>query len=833
MENRKTTDASKRKTVEIVAIIFFVITVGITWLADLSVIPIHQILIMRIAATEDLLFALFSVQASIATVSIAIISIITGLTDKNYLGVSISEFITTINPAILTHKRLIIVSLLLAVCSYIAMAYKWVNLCIALFVFTVLIAVQLVSDVYIIFGGAQRVHDKIQKYILENYDESRITAIKNELIKAIDTNDLLVINQDKEIIKDIFQRDLQNGELVIEHLIRTVIEVFSKTIEQHNSIRTNDMLTYINELYVLANSNQGRVVPIDLWEQIHYEYYKALQDLTDEHINEKACYRVLHKELYRNLETGSDGEIQNNYLKFFSSWTYSALFSKQPGMDSTTKSVTKRRLYEMTEIPLLYDKEQSRVSIKMLQVQELCNLLRTTIDAGDCELFNKHFIKNYQYHTRNEYFELVLIITLIYLYYLSSRETIASGKEAQETARKILQDNKNTISYFYDNISILEAVEKHKEFIHTILSKWEQMDMGEVKRVIMHYVIDDFLILTACTQFWDKESIRQMVDYIADNGIFSLYDRYFQNKKSTVATLLEKYISLFANGNFKSDFVEEKIGMLHDIFNEKYVQEALNNGRNERIEDDDVRRYIKKIKEEFNGFISRNLLRFPLKLCEIEGKVPVVTEREQTILSIRLPHSMIREETVHSVVRDHMNGNIMTLFLHRFLDQLDFSEIKYDRRDKQQFLIDKVNALGIQSDTVIGNRDNFWGENDRNLLQKYTSNMRRLEYPSGYNTYFIIDSKRVAFTVENVAIDFSNEPEKDILERCEMCEDGRYLYNITNDIYIPFTKDELVSYIHNTEKVITVVADLKYRARTNKVGAGIEIVTELSEDLDT
>lgn len=833
MENRKTTDASKRKTVEVVAIILFVITLGITWLTDLSLIPIPRILIMKIGATEDLLFALFSVQASIATVSIAIISIITGLTDKNYLGVSISEFITTINPEILTHKRLIIFSLLLAVFSYIAMAYKWINLCIALFVFTILIAVQLVSDVYIIFGGAQRVHNKIQKYILENYDETRIISIKNELIKAIDTNDLLVINQDKEIIIDIFQRDLQNGELLIEPLIKTVIEVFGKTLEQHNSIRTNDMLAYINELYVLANSNQSHVVSIDLWEQIYYEYYKALQDLTDEHIKEKAYYRVLHQELYKNLGAKSDEEIQNNHLKLFSSWAYSALFTKQLGMDTSTKTVTKRRLYEMTEIPLLYDKNDARISIKMLQVQELCNLLRATIDAGDCDFFNEYFIKNYQYHTRNEYFELSLIIMLIYLYYLSSRETIASGKKAQETAREILQANRNAISYFYDNIDILEAVKKHKEFIHTILSKWEQMDMGKVKRVIMHYVIDDFLILTACTQFWDKKSIRQMVDYIADNGMFSLYDRYFQNKKSTVANLLEEYISLFANGSFKSDFVEEKIRILHDVFNEKYVQEAVNSGLNERIEDDNVRRYIQKIEEEFIGFVSRNLLYFPLKLCEIEGKVPVATEQAQTILSIRLPHSMIREDTVHSIVRDHMNGNIMVLFLRCFLEQLDFSEIKYNRRDKQKFLIDKVNMLGIQADTVIGNREEFWGEDDRNLLQKYTSNMRRLEYPHGYNTYFVIDSKRVAFAVENISINFSNESEKDILERCEMCEDGRYLYNITNDIYIPFSKDELISYIHNTEKVITIVADLKYRARTKNVGAGIEIVTEVSEDSDT
>ena len=146
MEKKKTT-VQQRKAIEIALVLFCVGAILFSWMTDMSLIKIPEELLMKISSIEDFLFTIFSVQASIATVSIAVISIITGFANECYLGVSISEFITTIKPCILTHKRLIVISLLLVICSYIAVAFKWINLCISLFFISIIITILLVSDV--------------------------------------------------------------------------------------------------------------------------------------------------------------------------------------------------------------------------------------------------------------------------------------------------------------------------------------------------------------------------------------------------------------------------------------------------------------------------------------------------------------------------------------------------------------------------------------------------------------------------------------------------------------------------------------------------------------
>lgn len=60
--------------------------------------------------------------------------------------------------------------------------------------------------------------------------------------------------------------------------IYVIVEIVCKAIRQHNPSLTNKMLDYINDIYLLANTNEEAVVELDLWDRIHREYYKALQD---------------------------------------------------------------------------------------------------------------------------------------------------------------------------------------------------------------------------------------------------------------------------------------------------------------------------------------------------------------------------------------------------------------------------------------------------------------------------------------------------------------------------------------------------------------------------
>lgn len=828
MEKKKTT-VQQRKVIEIALVLFCVGAILFAWMADMSLIKIPQELLMEISSIEDFLFTIFSVQASIATVSIAVISIITGFANECYLGVSISEFITTIKPPILTHKRLIVISLLLVVCSYIAVAFKCINLCISLFIISIIITIQLVSDVYIIFGGASKVQNMIRSYILDHYDETHIATITKELIKAIDLNNITVIDQDMEILKDIFcleRHKVLSGQSLIPRLEDVIVEIFCKAIRQHNPPLTNKMLGYINDIYSLANTNEVAIVTLDLWDRINREYYKALQDLADEHIRENAPFYGLHRELYRNLAGKSDSKTQDSYLMYFASWAYSALITKKTDMDATVKSMTKRRIYEMIAHQLLYNSTEDSNEIRLLQVQELCQLLRIAIDSGDTELFKNHFFKNYKYRAKDEYFKLSFLITLTYLYYLAAREKIEFGEKAQANARMIIQENRQAISYFYEYMDVLDTVRTHREFFYSTLSRWELMNEGEVKWMIMQHVIDDFLLFTACAKHWDKTSISEVVGVVAKDGMFSLYNRYFpQNKASNISKLLTEFMSLFCTGAIREDFSTTKLEMLHDIFNEKYMQEALRESQNQQVDNEAIREYAERLQMSVAGYAENNFAMFRFYTCEITEKLPITVEPAINVISMRIPHAIIKDNTLLSDLQNSMTEQMMLAFLHRIIGHLDFEKVKYDRRDKQKTLIDMVEGLPIVPDVVIGERDTFWLESDQKMLQKYTNGMRHLEYPGGYNYYFIIDSSKIGFSIENIRISYANEEVESILARCEMREDGKYLLNITNDIFIPFSKDDLIKYVHDTEKVLTLSADIKYRIRAAKVGAGMEIVT--------
>lgn len=828
MEKKKTT-VQQRKAIEIALVLFCVGTILFSWMTDMSLIKIPEELLMEISSIEDFLFTIFSVQASIATVSIAVISIITGFANECYLGVSISEFITTIKPCILTHKRLIVISLLLVICSYIAVAFKWINLCISLFFISIIITILLVSDVYIIFGGAPKVQRMIRSYVLDHYDDARIEAIKKELIKAVEINSISVIDQDMEILKSIFSLErhkVLSGQSLIGKLEDVIVEIVCKAIRQHNPSLTNKMLVYINDIYLLANTNEEAVVELDLWDRIHREYYKALQDLTDEHIRENASFFGLHHELYRNLAGKSGPKTQDSYIMCFASWAYSALIAKKTDMDVTVKAITKRRIYEMVAHQLLYNRTGDNDEIKLLQVRELCQLLRAAVDSGDAELFTDHFFKNYKYHAKDEYYRLSFLITIAYLYYLAAREKIESGEKVQANARAILQENRQAIGYFYDYMDVLNTVRTHREFFYSTLSRWEQMSEGEVKWMIMQHVVDDFLLFTACAKYWDKISIGEVVGVVAKDGMFSLYNRYFsQNKESIIAKLLTEFMSFFCTGTIREDFASAKLEILHDIFNEKYMQEAIRESQNQRVADESIREYAEKLQMSVAEYAANNFAMFRFYTCEIMEELPITAEPEINVISMRIPHAIIKDNTLLSDLQNNMAEQMMVVFLRRIIGNLAFEEVKYDRKDKQKTLIDMVEGLPIVPDVVIGERDTFWSESDQKMLQKYTNGMRHLEYPGGYNYYFIIDSSKIGFSIENIRISYANEEVESILARCEMREDGKYLLNITNDIFIPFSKDDLIKYVHDTEKVLTLSADIKYRIRAAKVGAGIEIVT--------
>lgn len=794
--------------------------------ADSGIVSPPDAWIMKMTGTEDLLLSLFSVQASIATVGIAIVSIITGVTSESYLGISFSEYVTSIKPVILKHKFLLIASLVLIVANYIATSFLLVNLCVAILVVSVAIAIRLVADVYIIFRGTTNLRSDIRDHVINNYDTRRIADIKNELVNAIEVDSTLTIEYTCSVLKDIFALEVEKhdrGNKTIDVIEMAMAEAFAKIAKQHNSFRTNNMMKFVYDIYCIANKHDGYVQPLRLWDQIYRDFYSGLSDLSDEQIKDDYYYYLMHGELYKNIVAQAHEKPDYSFLKYYSCWAYNALLSNKSNRDKDIQKRIKKDLYELTTSQLLYDSQDISPDEQSIRIQELCFLLKIAIDAQDTQLIEDEFFDYFKYPNRKEALNLALVIILIYLYYLAARETLKSGKDIQDYAKKLLRRNREFISYFYYELDILAIAKEHKAFIDSLIHHWEQFDEGTAKHVIIVDAIDDFFMFTICAQSWNKDKLSQMLNVVEPNGMFPIYQRYFaKESKERTSMLFDDFCKLFAEGEHTHGSHSERLEVLEDVFNERYHQEIIQKGSESTLSEADMNTYAERLCQNGSEFIKNNLLQFPVRITDEEQ--PLLQNNDCVLLYAQLPNSMIREQRVYSALSNHIEAGIMGAFLNCILGNVEFKEVESSEKTKQKCLIDMVNALSISPTIAIGHRDTFWGEEDERMLQKFTESMEHIKFSGGYNSFFIIDGRKVEFIIHNIRVEYSDVPEDTILKKCELRDDGKYFYNITNDIYIPFEKHEVVQYVQNTEKIIKVLADITYRLPNGKIGAGIKIV---------
>lgn len=72
----------------------------------------------------DLFVNLFTVQATIAALSISIIAIITGFQTESVYGVTVTNYVTTLKPVLFKHKVLMIIDLIVTGINYVMVSFE-------------------------------------------------------------------------------------------------------------------------------------------------------------------------------------------------------------------------------------------------------------------------------------------------------------------------------------------------------------------------------------------------------------------------------------------------------------------------------------------------------------------------------------------------------------------------------------------------------------------------------------------------------------------------------------------------------------------------------------
>ena len=274
---------------------------------------------------------------------------------------------------------------------------------------------------------------------------------------------------------------------------------------------------------------------------------------------------------------------------------------------------------------------------------------------------------------------------------------------------------------------------------------------------------------------------------------------------------------MFGENNSKA--VDEKVDLLRNVLYKKYKEDELTEGSEEEITKVTEDNFKKCINEAFEKLLKEQEYLLDSTETLPEGCIT----KDLCVLSMTLPNLIINSESLHDGIHNDIKSAIIVTLLRQLQNSIVFESVMYNDRKIQEKFIRLVKSNNIDGNTFIGNRDIFWTEDDKYLLKEFVDDMEKITYSFGYNQMFIMDRSAYYFNISNISVEFEDLNEEEIESQCIKDEDGKLMYNVTNDIYIPFEKEELTEHIHRIIKKVKINATVTYKITKNKVGAGIEI----------
>jgi len=140
----------------------------------------------------DISLSVISIEATVATLVITILSLMTGKIDQSYLGVGINDFLLNIKPQIFKQKTLFISELILIAVNVCLQIFGCYNIVISIFFVSLFLIGISVFEVYEAFVGSEDIAEEIKEYMTDDCYDKRL-----KMQKMLN----LAKQWDKEIVK--------------------------------------------------------------------------------------------------------------------------------------------------------------------------------------------------------------------------------------------------------------------------------------------------------------------------------------------------------------------------------------------------------------------------------------------------------------------------------------------------------------------------------------------------------------------------------------------------------------------------------------------------------
>lgn len=820
-----------RKQKEIIAIIIITVFFITSLLLDACLLhPFSWI----ISKSEDMFKELFAVQATISTLTIAIVSILSGTLSDSYYGVPLSQFISNIKPWFFKHRRVVVIGLASTLINYFFTALKLYNLSIFCFFASVCSAIYLTYEIYIVYSGKEKIKKEIYEYYYTNYNQLGINYLRKSLLdyNTDKMNDSLSLSDNIELFENIYIQKLNRQENNYDEMDTLLSDVFSKFNKQGEKSKLTKLNNTVVSIYVKANSFDTPFA-LKLWDEISYPVYESWRIVDLSQWDMRQAITSLNKELYINqiitkkiVNNYKDNPIEEfvayncNNLPYYAVELYQAM-KKSNGKEYGAS--TKNRL--LGDLILLLSRLLSSNTNKKTNetfvyknrqiLLELLNLYRLLAYFKETEIIKEYIFERNYYRSDNIF--ISRFILLIYLYYLSKEPLISD--DLKDWVKKLIYENKSAV---YRCISQLNSaiIKEFYPFLLDLMSTWEEMPRKGGKTIIIDKIITDAVIFsfTVINRYEKEAELSSVIKSIFNKRIDSAYSLYCRDDDSMTEEWIKQYTEFFC---LPINYYSESANFLRKVISNLRLKQEIETLNHSLW--DSRKKYQELVSNLINYFMDDNKFLFSNEKNENEE----YTYQKSTaclLLQKRIIASSLnaedRIELLEPLIKDSIIQNIVEKCISNKLIKVE----KISRKDKykQKRLIELAKEQGLSVDTFIG-REYIPYESNPSLIKKQYNNIHSFEPNYRDDRLFLIDSQKLTAIISDIQFSMYPCNTKNIENEKKVITDGTILYQTVDGAYLPFSKTQYRRYLIHNIKIIYVTAIIRIKASSGICGVGIEI----------
>ena len=776
---------------------------------------------------------LLQVQASVGTLTIALVALISGNISDEYMGVSISNYYLDIRPRFLSQKVIIIWSIILVFLNVGFHIFGLYNLVMGVFFSTGILIIISVVELYEIFRGKTDLVDEIKSYLLfVANNSSYIFAKKNSIFRKFSkdwaensSNQAQVEYEEWLEIFKIFVSDLltYNSDESVE-LIESACVMKSRCLLNSNSVSDNEKgILFIAEIYEFLSSliRKGQfdisnvTIKFALFGQVSLDLKEMITNISIERLKKCLDWANLSDDVATTAVffVNDTDEVIEEFedIVMFSALLGQCL-AKQRKKNNELAVVNDtywRKLISNLHF-YAYGVPSNMEEVYLLhKVDMYFALYAGLIFNGFGFLVKENFYYSVlqKVHSRNIYMELLGLTTHCYLYYLSYKESEECiEKEVSSYALDIIKDEK-VINYFCHFIEGIFSTNSEifdvdiEKVIYENLRRYERFPKySDSKTMIMENVVREFYIFVVAYAkhlFFNRDIFEMSI-----RGQAIIYYEYLCGymEKGTKENFLILH-SLISDEKIDEASREKEIDLIfHKLeayiskcYKEQRVKEAKQIQK-DYLKNTDSEEVKKRIRERIHSYFGEEL-------------ASIIKEdvSKECGIKIRLLKMEVFTKDLNEHILNHFFSSMLATVISLIKEELlkkkcvkqikrnEFNDIEY-----MSFLKKENIKMLLGADYVVKNKN----RNNDKEFKKLTADFLCV-YTRYMQDGLALSEGSISLSIQDIVV--AIRPVSLIGSKAIWSEEkNKYKYEMSGGVTALFEEEELKEYLENERKVVDI-----------------------------